>query len=131
MTTPETCHYFKLYLSSKLQLENFYFWAEVEKYRAQIVYQSERIATNFVEEGAISQINIDATMRGEILAKMRKLEIDITFFRKAQAEVYKVLTQNNFVMFLRSDYCRDYLSKREGDKKVATGTTPANRRLVI
>jgi hypothetical protein len=63
MTNVGACHYFKLYLASKLQLENYNFWSEVEKFKSQFLYSAERISAHYIDEGAISQVNIDAKMR--------------------------------------------------------------------
>jgi hypothetical protein len=113
MTNINCCVYFKLYLSQKLQLENYTFWNEVDKFKAKFLYSSERISHHYIEEGAISEVNIDALMRKECLDNVKKGTVGVTTFARCQAELYKVLNQNNYHNFLASEYCQEYMLKKK------------------
>jgi hypothetical protein len=115
MRHQDASKYLKLFLASHLQMENFLFWSECEKYVAFFKQWAERIVSTYIEENATSQVNIDAKMRSAVCEKVKAGDIDVNTFEKAQLEVYKVLNQNNYTVFLTSDFCKQYLKQKEKD----------------
>jgi hypothetical protein len=108
----------KLFLASHLQLENYLFWMEVEKFQVYFKVFADRLNSQFVEEGSLNQVNIDAKMREALVKKIKCGEINIKIFDTAHAEIYKVLNQNNYNAFLQSEFCKEFVRKKREDNEM-------------
>jgi hypothetical protein len=117
MRHSEASKFLKLYLASHLQIENYLFWMDCEKFNVQYNAFAKRIVVNFIEEGSPQQVNIEAKMREATVKTFYDGSVTIDLFSKAQAEIYKVLNQNNFNKFIQSEFCKEYLKKKEDDEK--------------
>ena len=111
----------KLFLAQHLQLENYIFWFECEKFRNQTSAFADRILCNFITSSAASQVNINHVMRQKIENAITKNEdISIHSFDEAQAEIYKLLVQNNYEAFIKSDICAHYIESKIHEREMGS-----------
>ena len=116
MRHQEASKFLRLYLASRLQLENYLFWIECEKFFNQNKRFAERICAAFIENSAPDQVNIEAGMREVVLSQVKQGVVGLTTFDKPQLEIYKVLHQNNYSAFMHSEYIKDYLKMKVSRK---------------
>jgi hypothetical protein len=110
---PKATVFLRAFLAQHFQLENYAFWNECEKFRENVLSQARRIATQYVSDGSLSQVNIDARMRARIEVSLLREEVSNSCFQEPQAEIYKILKQNNHIRFLSSAQCVQYLESKK------------------
>ena len=66
-------------------------------------------------------MNIQAKLRNSVMDMVEADKVDIAMFDAAQAEIYKVMNQNNFNSFLQSDNCFDYLDMKDEERGAIGG----------
>jgi hypothetical protein len=116
LRNPKASIYLKVFLGQHFQLENFAFWNEVEKFRSHNQIAARKIIGAFIADGALSQVNIEAKMRQSIELSFMKEDFPNNIFDAAQAEIYKVLAQNNHIRFVSSQSCQEYIEAKNKDQ---------------
>ena len=95
----------------------YVFRVECEKFKSQLMGYADRILVNYIVDGAVSQVNIDAVMRKKIEKEIQmEGNVSVFSFDTAQKEIYKVLVQNNYHAFIRSDICADYVKQKRNER---------------
>lgn len=126
LSHPLATQVFKIFLAKKLNLENYMFWNEVEKFKTSTVQYANRISENFIISGATNQVNVSSLDRDTVLKSLETNEFPVTVFDHVQAIAFQLLDTNNFRDFLLSVECRNYVEKKKEDEIHIVVNTPLN-----
>lgn len=126
LSHPVATQVFKIFLAKKLNLENYMFWNEVEKFRTSTVQYANRISENFIISGATNQVNVSSLDRDTVLKSLETNQFPVTVFDHVQAIAFQLLDTNNFRDFLLSVECRNYVEKKKEDEIHIVVNTPLN-----
>lgn len=113
---PVVTQSFKAFLAKKLNLENYMFWNEVEKFKSNTIQHANRINETYINDGSINQVNVSAKDRDAVVEQVNTNRFPITVFDNVQGIAYQLLDTNNYRDFLFSVECRNYLEKKKEEE---------------
>lgn len=126
LSHPLATQTFKIFLAKKLNLENYMFWNEVEKFRTSTIQYANRISDNFIISGAVNQVNVSSLDRDTVLKSLETRQFPVTVFDHVQSIAFQLLDTNNFRDFLLSVECRNYVEKKKEEEIHIVVNTPLN-----
>lgn len=113
---PVVTQSFKAFLAKKLNLENYMFWNEVEKFKSNTIQHANRINEIYINDGSVNQVNVSAKDREAVVEQVNTNRFPITVFDNVQGIAYQLLDTNNYRDFLFSVECRNYLEKKKEEE---------------
>lgn len=113
---PVVTQSFKAFLAKKLNLENYMFWNEVEKFKSNTTQHANRINETYINDGSVNQVNVSAKDREAVVEQVNTNRFPITVFDNVQGIAYQLLDTNNYRDFLFSVECRNYLEKKKEEE---------------
>lgn len=113
---PVVTQSFKAFLAKKLNLENYMFWNEVEKFKSNTIQHANRINETYINDGSVNQVNVSAKDREAVVEQVNTNRFPITVFDNVQGIAYQLLDTNNYRDFLFSVECRNYLEKKKEEE---------------
>lgn len=112
--------YFRLFMGQQLSLDVLFFWNKVERFRREVEYNFNHIYDTYISSTATEQVNIPSTSKIPIDNAKEAGMIMSSIFDAAQLEIFKLMKQNNYKEFLKSDFCRAFVTdkKRNAEMKI-------------
>lgn len=108
---PITRSYMKEYMAKCLQEESIVFWEtinELQNIENELSEEQKQkycneIYNKFIKDCSECEININASMKSKINEKLKTTPGDISMFKPAKMEMEKLIIDNNFHNFIKSD----------------------------
>ncbi|XP_029474615.1 regulator of G-protein signaling 21 [Rhinatrema bivittatum] len=112
---------FRAFLKSEFSEENLEFWLACEDYKktrssTKIISKAKKIYSEFIQNDAPKEINIDFNTRDAISKNMS--HPTLASFDEAQKTILRLMAKDSFPRFLRSDAYKELRDKQQnGNQK--------------
>ena len=90
--------------------ENLEFWEECNSFKLrefadeeEFDDEAQKIYSKFFDKNSEKEINIPALLRAKAKEKLDKKERNLDMFEEAKTEIYKVMKQDNYERFKKSE----------------------------
>jgi len=117
LSDPVAAQIFRQFLDSEYCTENFYFWVQVETFKAlkddkQVQEKAQEIYKTYLAKSSAREINISSEHRADLEAKFESQSFDKKSFNQVQKTIFVDLLKGVFPRFLASDYYKKYEDSR-------------------
>merc|ERR1711916_141103 len=117
------------FLKSNLAVENLQFIVKVNEFRDTRTYElQQEIMDDFIKTGSCSEVNINSTLRKEILQAHEKSSgksVDSTLFDDAERHIHLLIDHDTFPRFQATRYWEKMKDRRSSNSS-ASGFSQAN-----